>query len=331
MPAQAKSPLIHGAFVMALCSGAASAPATQFSAGNLLVVDSPSRTLREYTRGGTLIQTLPIPLSGTDPPEHPRDLVALDGARVMIYNGTFTPLLSLYDSASGTWTHQSEPGWSTINNSRYGGIAQLGDAVFVTDMNTGAPPQTQQGLLRFDRANSTWTRFGALDEFNDVTVGLDGRIYALLPNSGAGASIRVFNAATLSLERTVSILEGSGPSGIAVDVAGNIIVAGSDRWLRRFSPDGALLGSLQVTSNLADVDLAANGDILAAGTRSVFLTTESLGSFSSFTLSGSITGVFAAFAVPEPNTLYIFVLTIALFPRRDIRRTRELARHLLRI
>src|SRR5262249_4859030 len=92
-------------------------------AANLLVSTdgaAPQQLLQEYTSGGTLVRSLAIPPGG--PAEDARDLVADSSGNILVYNGTFSPYLSTY-STSGSWSHQTFAGWSTVNNVSYGGIA----------------------------------------------------------------------------------------------------------------------------------------------------------------------------------------------------------------
>jgi len=257
------------------------------------------------------VQKISVPLSGSSATECARDVTVFDPSHVAIYNGTFTPWLSRFDAQTNVWTHDTEPGWSTINNATFGGITHRGDQIFVTDMNTGLPPQTQQGLLRFDTASSTWTRYGSFDQYIDVTLGLDGRLYALSSARvyDSGGLVRVFDPDTLAFERNINLTGGNSIRGIAVNAAGEIFAAGYDKTLRRFDGNGNLLSTLPTGVELADVDLSSDHRLLAVGRLSVFVLTDQMVPLSSFTISATYPGIFGAFVVPEPATILLLALS----------------------
>jgi len=297
-------------FVWLVAGGLHAEAAVPFTPGNLLIVHSESNTLREYTPAGALVQKISVPLSGSPATEYARDVTVFDPSHVAIYNGSFMPWLSRFDAQSNVWTHDTEPGWSTVNNGTFGGITHRGDQIFVTDMNTGQPPQTQQGLLRFDPGGSTWTRFGSFDQYIDVTLGLDGRLYALSSAHAydSGGLVRVFDPDTLAFERNINLTGGNSIRGIAVNAAGEIFAAGHDKTLRRFDGNGNLLSTLQMGVGLADVDLSSDHRLLAVGGLSVFVLTDQMAPLSSFTISATYTGIFGAFVVPEPATILLLAL-----------------------
>src|SRR5262245_37413368 len=137
---------------------------------------SSQEVVREYTPSGSLLQTVVIPVSGPSD-EEARDLsVAADGT-IHVYNGTFDPIMSTYAAAS--WSSRTHAGWSTANNVSSGGSARSGDYVFVTDMNTGSGDDPLKGVVRFNLADGTATRFAPTIDPIDVAIGQNGRLYAL--------------------------------------------------------------------------------------------------------------------------------------------------------
>src|SRR5689334_16537173 len=88
--------------------------------------------LYEFGQNGVVVGTVPIP-AGTDGQSTgdspPRDISMDDAGHVYVYNGTFAPFLSRYDTVSGTWSHMTFAGWSTVNNVTYGGIVASGNYV----------------------------------------------------------------------------------------------------------------------------------------------------------------------------------------------------------
>src|SRR4051812_1524157 len=167
-------------------------------AANILVASDYDDTLKEYTPGGTLVRSVPLGTS-TDV----RDLsVSADGS-VNVYTGTFNPVnLRTYNASTLAWSDRTLAGWSTVANVSYGGNASYNGYVFVTDMNTG-PTATEgaQGIIRFDTAGNTATRFATDISPWDLNIGLDGLLYAFSDSS----HIRVYDPNSLALVRTVTI------------------------------------------------------------------------------------------------------------------------------
>src|SRR5262245_5438009 len=141
--------------------------------GNILVSTeifggSSDNTVREFTRAGTLVQTFgPVP-TGPGGDGSTRDLYVDGAGRVQIFNGTFSPYLTTLTPAAGpgsaTYAQTTLPGWSTVNNLTYGGVAVQGNAAFVTDMATfsGGEPR---GLVRFNLSTGVGTRFASTSDY----------------------------------------------------------------------------------------------------------------------------------------------------------------------
>ena len=249
------------------------ATAGPFGAGDILVVTQdyepgsyPSKVI-EMTRDGGIVQTIPIPRPGDD---EARDLVVDRQKSLQVFNGTFDPYLSTYDPAGG-WTHHTYPGWSIINNGTYGGIATFEDYVFVTDQRTFGPGDEPSGIVRFSLRDYSAARFADGGDYIDLTLGLDGLLYALYPSgSPGGTSVDVFDPASLALLRTVSLPFGLSPRGLAVDAAGRIFTAGFDQ-IRRFSRTGTLERSVTTSAlvgsfhDLGDIDIDASGRLVMGG------------------------------------------------------------------
>ncbi len=206
---------------------------------------------KEYTTSGSLIRSVSIPITGGT--EFARDL-AFNGRQPLVYNGTFSPQLSAYDAAAGTWSNTAGPaGWSTVNNVSYGGLAVLGSSAFATDMSTAG--DAEQGVVRFNLADGTSDRFATDFQPIDVAAGLDGKLYAL----DASRTLRVYDPSSLALLRTVTLPASVTPSGsstpvaqdyraIAVDTNGLIYTADWGRTLTRFSAAGVAQYSVTLPS-----------------------------------------------------------------------------------
>lgn len=139
----------------------------------------------EYNLQGGIIQTFSIPQPpGQTEYLNPRDMAFTNSNQLHIYNGTFNPYLSSYDSSSDTWTNRTSSGWSTVNNGSYGGIAAWNTSVFVTDMPTYGGEA--QGVIAFDTVSGASTRFASNLDPVDLNVGQDGKLYVLDGSSSFG-------------------------------------------------------------------------------------------------------------------------------------------------
>src|SRR5262249_34953988 len=121
----------------------------------------------------------------------------------------------------------------------------------------------QNGVVRFNTVDYTYTRFGNTD-FTDLNIGLDSRLYAL-----AGQTIYVYDPLTTAQLGTVT-LPYADYRGIAVNANGDIFTATWNNVVSRFSSTGTLLGSVTLNSstgapsmfnNLDDIDVAADGTV----------------------------------------------------------------------
>lgn len=234
---------------------------TVLQPGNILVSDG--RSVLEYTPAGVLVQTVSVPYPGPDPfTENTRDLVSDETGHVHVYNGTFDPYLSSYDLATEQWRHDTHPGWSTVNNVSYGGIARLGRFVFVSDMSTfGEEADRLAGIVRFDLVDGSSIRFAEPTEFIDLYLGLDGLLYGLV---GDEVTVHVFDPSSMAAVRTFTL--AAAVRGIAVDGSGRVFGASWDGNLYRFTPSGAVVTTLPTGSfNLSDIDVSPGGQLVIGG------------------------------------------------------------------
>lgn len=272
-------------------------------AGNLLVSvygSYPQNQFREYTPTGSLVRTVTVPMpTGSSGWDEARDLTVDSAGKVSIYNGTFNPYLATYNPSTSTWSQTTYTGWSTVNNVSYGGLAQLGNYIFATDMATGGG--TPNGVVRFNTADGTATRFGNLD-FTDLNIGLDGKLYAL-----TGSSIYVYDPNSTAQLRTVT-LTSADYRGIAVAANGDIYTAAWNSIVSRFDANGVLISSVNLKSvagapssfnNPDDIDVASDGTV-AVGSWSghVAQMNSNLGGVTFFD-TGTFNTTFVSFATPQ--------------------------------
>lgn len=281
---------------LALCLGATTAGAVSTTPGNLLVSNHGNNTISEYTRAGQLVQTFTVPRSDPNWSEL-RDLVQGPDGRIHVFNGTFTPWMTTLDTATGAATHLTAPGWSTVNNVSYGGLARLGSYVFVSDMSTYNSGGEPSGIVRFNLDTGSATRFADGAEFDDLTLGLDGLLYA---------GNRVYDPNTMAWVRNVQLDApwDSDIRGRAVDQDGSIYTVDWSGWISRYNADGSFVKRIRSgASNLTDIDINAAGDLLV-GSRfgQVIQTNRSLDAVSSFSVNGDWgPTVFVAFTSPVPE------------------------------
>jgi hypothetical protein len=241
--------------------GAGAAVAAPFAPGNLLIQSqtpgSSAYAITEYTQAGVVVQSFtPEQPPGQTDVFHPRDLVIDAAGRLFLYNGTFDPFLSTFDPASGSWSHVTHAGWSTVNNVSYGGIAEVGGTVFVTDMATfGEPADLEQGVVAFHTQLGTSVRFTTAHEPIDLNLGRDGNLWVL-----EGATAFAYDPASLAFLGSVVLHDApSDPRALAVASGGDFYVASWDGVLAHLDATGALLASIEFPDSLTDVDLGPSG------------------------------------------------------------------------
>lgn len=296
------SSAVSPALMTALCPGllvGGSSSTGALTSGNVIV--STNEVLHEYTTDGVLVQSIEIPYPGPgSATESARDVAVDPRGRAYVYNGTFDPYLSVLLRGGESWWHGSLPGWNTINNGTYGGIAVTRRHVFLTDMRLSGEDATLQGMVRVDIQNGTWERFAQDIEPIDLNLGLDDKLYALYPGgSPGGRMIDVYHPATLAYERTIDLTATLGFTAhrsIAVNAEGEIFLADWDSELQRLDENGNLLDVINLNSavgsfNLYDVDVSAEG-VVVVGDRfgSVVVTDESFSAPTAFDVGGG--GVF---------------------------------------
>jgi hypothetical protein len=280
--------------------------------GDLLLVGldvstgSSKFSLLQYTQSGTLVRSTPIP-DTPDPSDfqYARGLTVDSSGNAEIYNGTFNPYLTTYTPSSQTWSFRDFAGWSTVNNGSYGGVAAFKNFVFATDM--AVANDSTNGIIRFDNSGGQTLRFASGNDFIDITMGLDGFLYAL----GASAGVSVFDPNTLSLVRSFGLTGAvADVRSIAVDAAGNLFVGEySADTVVKLDPSGTnVLATKQFISPAGHPDgwrigLDRDGQVVVGGgTGTVYLTDESFSSVITFSTGKSFT--FATFDhyIPGPST-----------------------------
>jgi hypothetical protein len=274
-------------------------------------------TVYEFSPSGTLVQSIPFSYNGASYPatEYLRDIIVAPDGNLYGYNGTFSPYLTGYSPLSNTFTNTTAAQWSSVNGTHLGGIGAYQNYIFATDMMTFNGGEAN-GIVRFDLSSHTSTRFGIGTDYGDLSLGLDGKVYAVPEFS---SSVSVFNPVTMAPVRTVSLAVSGA---ITIDQLGRFFVANGST-IYRLNSSGAIELSLDTHVNgggFADIDVDADGNLVACQDNGqVVLTTANLTSFTTFQAVHDPNAidwtVFVSFArpVPEPDSATLVVLSVTGF------------------
>ena len=109
------------------------------------------------------------------------DLVLDRNGRVQIYNGTCNPRLTTYDPVTDcSPTRRSICGIPPV--ATFGGLASWRNFVFAADQYVPRRGcHWERGIVRFDVYTGTFDRPVTDGDFIDLSVGLNGSLYALGP------------------------------------------------------------------------------------------------------------------------------------------------------
>jgi len=278
--------LAYAAFVQDPVGGAAEGGGIDYGVlqpGNILVTNSP-RTgglpqLLEYTPMGQLVRQHDLPVFE---PGGARDLVTDALGNVRIFNGTFAPRLTTYDSHAAGFVEDdvSFAGWSTADVPTLGGMASYRNYLYATDTKTQYDARTERGIVRYNLATESFERFHSQHgELIDLNVGLDGLLYTLgSAGPSIGTVVRQYHPVTMELLKTITL--PSNHRAIAVDSNGDIFAAHPDIQRYRVDndtsaavPQGEPLSDRGL-GELCDIDLDADGRLLAAFTNGTILLTD---------------------------------------------------------
>lgn len=251
-------------------------------ATNTLFVTTDDDLLKIFNTEGELTRQVSIP----EPDDHiwykpARDLTVLDDGKIAIFNGTYSPSLSIYSPQDNLWEHLSSDDWSTEVNDyssglgkTSGGIASQGDVVFVTSMATFDRHLT--GIIRFDLFDGSVSTIKA-KPYIDLTIGLDGYLYAMTEDI-----VDKYNPTDMSLLVSYPI---SRAQSVAVDSQGNMYTASWAGVITRYDLLGNQISTID-TSNLDgysskdylyDINIRYDGQLFVTnGYRQILITDTSL-------------------------------------------------------
>ncbi|MDX1451062.1 MAG: hypothetical protein R3183_00790 [Oleiphilaceae bacterium] len=260
--------------------------------GNILV--SSQNVIFEYTPSGDYVSQMTIPVNEAS--EAARDFTMTAGNGVAVFNGTFNPQLSVFEE--GAWQHSTIAGWSTPNNLSYGGIAVVDDMVFLTDGSTAYAQE--RGIIRYSLETGAVSRFINNSDYIDITLGQDGKLYALRNSYG---DLDIIDPISLAVLASLDLGHTSGSRGVTADADGNIYMTSWNGFLAKYDVTGNQIASLPIPGSLYDIDITGNGSIvIASRSGSVYLTSVMMDSFTEvLTLTGPVFVAFVEQALPgEP-------------------------------
>ena len=129
----------------------------------------------------------------------------------------------------------------------------------------------------------------------DVTIGLDGLLYALTVDSKI---VDVYDPISLQKLKTVNLYVGA--RGIAVDGVGEIFAATGDGAITHFGRGGQLLERTNVATT-TDINISPTDQLVAGGAHSVYLSNTSLATFTSFQVPLADAAFVSFVRYPQPG------------------------------
>jgi hypothetical protein len=266
--------------------------------------DAPN--ILEYDLGGNLVKTIKLP--SADNIDIIRDMTVDPDGNLQVYTKEFPSLLETLDAKTNLWTSHTFPGWSTVNNTHFGGVAALGQYIYVTDMQTGGSGDAPNGIVRFDRSNNyAGQRFENGTEYIEDVAGFDGLLYGLR-GYGPTNQVDVIDPVTMNVLRRVTLQVDYGVENIAVNAQGDFFVGSNGTpTLYHLSPTGSVIATLKTAGVNDFIDIALSNDhkILAsiadpAGGVFMIQTDETLASSTATHIPGNTFGnVFITYADPQ--------------------------------
>ncbi|MCW9032477.1 MAG: hypothetical protein OQK58_13370, partial [Gammaproteobacteria bacterium] len=239
--------------------------AMPFGESNIIV--SGDNMLFEYSVEGQIVQQIPTPPI----PDFTqiRDLIVTASGEVAIFNGTSDPELNLYNPQTEEWRSFKFPGWSIVNNDSNGGIAAYGDGIYVTDMMADG-----NGIIRFG-LDGTAQRVLEGKDYVDLTLGLDGKFYALKENT---SFVDIIDPELMQVIRTVQLEFAIDVRGIAVNSSGYIYTVSWNGEFAKYDSNGTQWISMPGAGsiNLVDIDIDAQGRIVFHDRNNILYLTNEL-------------------------------------------------------
>lgn len=261
---------------------------------------SSSSYAQEYTLSGALVQSWTIP---TFAAENAHGVGVDASGNVIVYNGTFSPSLTVIDPITGTRTNYSYAGWNTVNNVHFGNLAVSGHYAYATDDEAANDGPNQNGVVRFDTTNGSAQRFLAGSDTTSLSLGLDNTLYVVWPDTSPGQNeLPMMDPQTMAVKNTLNL--PMAISGATADALGNIYVS-SGSTIYKLDDQGNILGSLNTAFALDNIKISPTDQLLSDNNGGqIVLTTTALASYSEWGLNepnAQLYESFADFVTPAPE------------------------------
>jgi len=281
----------------------------------------PASFVQEYTPTGTLVQSWTITSSFST--ENARDVGVDTSGNIVIYSGTFSPVLTILNPVTGGKTNYSFAGWNTVNDTVWGALAVAGGYAYATDDEIGSDGSNQNGIVRFNLVNGSGQRFQAGSDMTSIGIGLNNMLYAVWPDTSPGQNeLDIIDPSTMALEKTVSV--PMGLSGVTADAAGNIYGT-SGSTIYKLDDNGNVLGSLNTRYALDNIKISPTDQLIMANNGGqIVMSSTDLSSYTEFSLNepnAQLYESYAAFAtpVPEPASSLMCMTVIGVLMHRPRR------------
>jgi len=260
-----------------------------------------------------------------------RGVTQADDGNLYLYRGSTTGAIQQLNPVTGAVTDISIQGFGTHSGYTYGDIAAYKNLVFATDMDsTGLPQDAPNGLIQYRTDNGAVTRFGLGHDYTNLTVGLNGFLYA----KALGQQVLdVYDPVSTIQIGSVQLSTSAQLNSFVVDAQGKIFASSFDSnvalsQILSFDANGQQQLSSSFSLPLV-TDLAINdqGQIAIASVRGkAWMTDTSLTNLQPFATllpdSTSLAFVREISAVPEVSSMSQLVVGLCglMFARRRVGR-----------
>lgn len=283
----------------------------------------PASYVQEYTPTGSLVASWEI--TSTFSSEYARDIGVNSAGNIVIYNGTFSPSLTILNPSTGDKTNYSFGGWNTAGSVIFGALAVAGNYAYATDDEVNGDGPNQDGVVRFNTTNGSAQRFLAGTGTTSIGMGLNNKLYVISPDSSPGQNVlTIMDSSSMNVEKTVGL--PISLSGVTADAAGNIYGT-SGTTIYKLDENGNILGSLNTNYALDNIKISPTDQLIMDNNGGQIVESNTtLSTYSEFSLNEPNAQLYASYAdfatplsspVPEPASALIFgtVMTGLIFYR----------------
>ena len=285
------------------------------SADILVSVGGADNFVREFTPSGTLVQQIgfnynnyPYPRGGNQVDETLNGIVVDQNGVLDAANGTSQAFVTRYFFDSNTFSHTPIIGGANANRRGSGTIAAYQRFLYLPSAS----------LTRFDIDNAQYETFFSGAAFGSVTMGLDGKLYALTFDAPSlSTTVHKIDPVSMVEVEATTLPDAVTRSdyrmqGIAVDQNGTVFLCSDQGYVYRINPDLSFTKAL-IGYGLMSMDIEPNGRlVVAADGGTVYIGGTSLRDFTTFSAADNHGGALSTWvtfahpagqAPPDPASL----------------------------